>query len=330
MPQVVLCITGGFGKLCARVTPDISLGAEIFMSTFIEPAPGSVYSLAGDEAYLRWREQRLPYMQPRLEDLLVEIGDPADLSEAERTAIVERCGKYNMAIYQLQRAEQQDKGLVHALGEQLGLVSLDSNLRADEDSISSLEVRAQAGNQYIPYTNKALSWHTDGYYNRLDKQIFAIIMHCVRPAAEGGVNRLLNVEAVYIALRDEDPALVEALMRPQAMTIPENIENGQVIRDAQSGPVFMVKACDGRLHMRYSARKRNIIWADTPQTQRAVERINALLADDSRVLVNRLEAGQGIICNNVLHNRSAFSDSDEQKRLMYRARYYEAVAKQRQ
>ena len=52
---------------------------------------------------------------------------------------------------------------------------LDANLRSDEDSISSLEVREQNGNQYIPYTNKALSWHTDGYYNPLDKQIFGII-----------------------------------------------------------------------------------------------------------------------------------------------------------
>lgn len=300
------------------------------MSAFSVPANGSPYWLADNNAYLRWRERVLPCLRPGSDDLLVEIKDPFALTGAEQAAIVERCQKYNMAIYQLTSGEPQEKALVHAIGRQLGLVRLDTNLRADEDSVTSLEVRPQSGNQYIPYTNKALSWHTDGYYNRLDKQIFAIIMHCVRPAAEGGVNRLLNPEAVYIALRDEDPALVEALMQPQAMTIPENIENGQVIRDAQSGPVFMVKACDGRLHMRYSARKRNIVWADTPETKLAVDRINALLADDSRVLVNRLEAGQGIICNNVLHNRSAFSDSDEQKRLMYRARYYEAVAKQRQ
>ena len=91
-------------------------------------------------------------------------------------------------------------------------------------------MRSQAGNQYIPYTNKALSWHTDGYYNVLDKQIFGIIMHCVRPAAEGGVNSLLNPENVYIALRDENPAYIEALMHPEAMTIPDNIE-----KDRKSG-----------------------------------------------------------------------------------------------
>jgi len=82
--------------------------------------------------------------------------------------------------------------LVHALGKQLAMETLDANLRSDEDSVSSLQVRAQAGNQYIPYTNKALSWHTDGYYNPLDKQIFGIIMHCVRPAVAGGVNAWLT------------------------------------------------------------------------------------------------------------------------------------------
>jgi len=268
-----------------------------------------------------------------MNDLLLEVADPYRLTDDEKAAIAERCEKYNMVIYQLSfidgQAGNQDKSLVHALGSQLAMENLDANLRSDEDSVSSLEVRAQSGNQYIPYTNKALSWHTDGYYNVLDKQIFAIIMHCVRPAAEGGVNSLLNPENVYIALRDENPAYIEALMHPEAMTILDNIEDGKVIRAAQTGPVFMVKprvgSEAGRLHMRFSARKRNIIWRDTEDTAKAVDMINRLLADEENVFKVALKAGQGIICNNVLHNRSGFIDSETQKRLMYRARYYDAV-----
>jgi alpha-ketoglutarate-dependent taurine dioxygenase len=138
------------------------------------------------------------------------------------------------------------------------------------------------------------------------------------------VNSLINPENVYIALRDEDPAYIEALMHPQAMVIPDNVEAGKVIRAAQAGPVFMVKP-DGRLHMRFSARKRNIAWRDNEDTRKAVEMINDLLADEANVVKVRLEAGQGIICNNVLHNRTGFEDSADQKRLMYRARYYDAV-----
>ena len=135
---------------------------------------------------------------------------------------------------------------------------------------------------------------------------------------------MLNPENINIALRDENPAYIEALMHPQAMTIPANIDSGEVIRQAQTGPVFMIKP-NGRLHMRFSARKRNIRWRDTPDTQNAVAMINDFLADESNVLQVKLEAGQGIICNNVLHNRSGFTDGSIQKRLMYRARYYDAV-----
>ena len=286
----------------------------------------SPFYLSNNKAYVQWREEKLRYRKPALSDLLVQIKDPYQLSDDEKAAIVQRCENYNVAVYQLNNPNIQDKSLVHALGSQLAMENLDANLRSDEDSVSSLEVRSQTGNQYIPYTNKALSWHTDGYYNTLDKQIFAIIMHCVRPAAEGGMNSLLNQENVYIALRDENPAYIEALMHPEAMTIPDNVEAGKVIREAQTGPVYMVKpqvgSEAGRLHMRFSARKRNIIWRDTEDTSEAVDMINRLLADEENVFRIALKAGQGIVCNNVLHNRSSFIDSDDQKRLIYRARYY--------
>jgi len=272
----------------------------------------SPFNMRDDVAYAAWRGEKLRYTTPNLGNLLVDIKDPYQLSDDERAAIVDRCENFNMAIYQLNDLSIQDKSLVHALGKQLAMENLDANLRSDEDSVSSLEVRTQAGNQYIPYTDKALSWHTDGYYNHLDKQIFGIIMHCVRPAAEGGENSLVNPENVYIALRDENPAYIEALM------------HRKVIRAAQTGPVFMVKD-NGRLHMRFSARTRNIIWRDTEDTKKAVEMINALMVDEGNVFKVTLEAGQGIVCNNVLHNRSSFTDSKIQKRLMYRARYYDAV-----
>jgi alpha-ketoglutarate-dependent taurine dioxygenase len=291
-------------------------------------AAGSPFNLNNDADYLQWCQAKICFKTPGIGDLLVDIKNPYQLSAEEKSALLERCENYNMAIYQLSsidgQADNQDKSLVHALGSQLAMESLDANLRSDEDSVSSLEVRGQAGNQYIPYTNKALSWHTDGYYNNLDKQIFGLIMHCVRPAAEGGVNSLLNPENIYIALRDENPTYIEALMHAEAMTIPDNVEASKVIRAAQTGPVFLFKP-DGRLHMRFSARKRNIVWRDTPDTLAAVDMINRLMADEKNSFKHALKAGQGIICNNVLHNRSSFIDSATQKRLMYRARYYDAV-----
>jgi alpha-ketoglutarate-dependent taurine dioxygenase len=289
----------------------------------------SPFNLSNEKTYKQWRDVKLRYTTPALTELTVAVNNPYQLSDNEKQAIIERCDCFNMAIYQLSDPEMQDKTLVLEIGKQLGMRHLDANLRADEDSVTSLQVSQQTGNQYIPYTNKALSWHTDGYYNHLDKQIFGIIMHCVTPADKGGINRLLNPENVYIKLRDENPAYIEALMHPEAMTIPDNVEAGEVIRAAQAGPVFLVKppvgSGAGRLHMRFSARKRNIIWRDTEDTRKAVAMINQIMADDNNVVKLALKAGQGIICNNVLHNRSGFTDSESKKRLMYRARYYDAV-----
>lgn len=288
--------------------------------------PLKVFDLSCASDYAIWRRAKLNALPNQVEALKVVIQNPYSLNEDEIAAITQRCAVFGVAIYQLHEPPQNDKSWVHQFGRQLGLVSLDSNLRSDEDSVSSLQVRPQQGNQYIPYTNKPLSWHTDGYYNTADQQIRTIIMHCASPAAQGGVNRLLDHELLYIYLRDESPAWIEALMHPQAMTIPSNIEEGVEIRGARTGPVFSVDKATGSLHMRYSARKRNIEWRDDLLTRQAVERINGWLADENATLQHRLEAGQGIICNNILHNRSGFEDSESQQRLMYRARYFDRIA----
>lgn len=291
----------------------------------LAPLFAQPFDLADNDAYAAWRAWKLEHRARSAEDLRVSIDDPYQLDAAELAALTERCRHNNMAIYALTGAESE-KSLVHSLGQQLGLTRLDSNLRADEDSVTSLEVRAQQGNQYIPYTNRRLSWHSDGYYNTPAQQIRGIIMHCVRPAASGGENALIDHEWLYIRLRDENPALVEALMQPEAMTIPANIEAGEEIRAAQTGPVFSVDASSGRLHMRYSARQRNIDWQTDVTTQEAAAMIGELLDDDGLVIRHRLGAGEGILCNNVLHNRTGFEDSPAQQRLMYRARYYDRIA----
>ena len=42
----------------------------------------------------------------------------------------------------------------------------------------------------------------------------------------------------------------------------------------------------------------------------------------------RLNEGEGIVCNNVLHNRTAFEDYEDEnkRRLLYRGRFYNRVA----
>jgi hypothetical protein len=89
--------------------------------------------------------------------------------------------------------------------------------------------------------------------------------------------------------------------------------------------VFSVDA-GGRLHMRYTARTRSIEWKDDAATRAAVAALEALLAESPCVLHARLDAGMGLVCNNVLHDRAAFVDDPLRPRLLYRARYLDRVA----
>lgn len=293
----------------------------------LSPNGSSIFDLGDDRAYRAWRDAKLAEAPRRIADLVVDVRDPAALTAAERAALADRCARWNMALYRSARLDA-DTNLPRALGRQLGLERLDANWLADDDGISPITVRAGAGPAagFIPYTNRAIKWHTDGYYQPPGRAIRGMVLHCVRPAATGGANRLLDHELAYIALRDADPAHVRALSAPDAMTIPARTDDDGVARPAQAGPVFAVDA-GGALLMRYTARTRSIEWKADAATRAAVAALEALLAGDALpVLRLRMDAGMGLVANNVLHDREAFIDDPARPRLLYRARYLDRVA----
>lgn len=277
--------------------------------------------------YAAWRAQKLAAYPQRVGELVVEVRDPRRLSPAERAGILERVQRANMAVYASRCGDDPDKEIPRALGLQFGLKRLDPNWLADDDGISSIAVRGGAPRgEFIPYTAKAIRWHTDGYYNTPQRRIRAVILHCVRDAAEGGDTQLLDHELAYLQLRDANPDWVRALMRPDALTVPERTDGGEVERAAQTGPVFSFDAGDGALEMRYTARTVSIQWADDPEVAGAVRFLAQSLSEDAPFALRlKLETGMGVICNNVLHARSAFRDNPARPRLLYRARYYDRV-----
>jgi hypothetical protein len=292
------------------------------------PVAGSdPFALDGAAAYRAWREGKLAARPRRTDELLVAVGDLARPTRAEHAALLQRLRRANMALYQCD--PDTPRAAVLAFAGRFGLATLDHNPAADDDGLSAIQVQAtdQAG-EFIPYTDRAIRWHTDGYYNPPARTIRAFLLHCVRPAATGGVNALLDPELLYLRLRDRDPALVTALVHPQAMTIPAHVEAGVVRRPEQAGPVFSVLRGGPRpaLHLRYTARTRSIRWRDDAATRAAVAALAELLDEPvADAFVHRLEPGQGLLCNNVLHARSAFRDTGA-GRLLYRARFHERVA----
>jgi len=296
-------------------------------ASLLTPSPVTgPFGLDDDRDYRAWRERKLAEYPDGLAGLTVEVGDPRALSPSERRAMVDRCRRANMVVY-ASGVRGADKEIPRRLGAQFGLASLDRNWLADDDGVSQVRVAGASGRgDFIPYTNRPIRWHTDGYYNPPQRRIRAMVLHCVEKAAEGGENALLDPEIAYLLLRDADPAHVRALMREDAMTIPERSDDDGVARPAQGGPVFSVDASSGHLHMRYTARTRSIEWSPDPAVRAAVAALERVLAAPSPWIHRlTLAPGMGILCNNVLHDRSGFTDDPARPRLILRARYHERI-----
>jgi len=288
----------------------------------------SPFDLQASDAYQRWRAHKLGTCPSQPEDLVVDIQDPRALNPAEKQALLARCAASNMVIYR-SPVRAEDKAIPRALGRQVGLHQLDGNWLADEDGISPIAVSQPHGDRlaFIPYTNRPIKWHTDGYYQPPERKIRGMILHCVRQAAQGGDSALMDHDMAYIAMRDANPEWVRALMQADAMTIPERLDDDGIARAAQSGPVFSVDTASGALHMRYTARTRSVEWRDDALTRAAVAFLEQLLASDHPAVFRlQLQPGMGLLCNNVLHDRSGFTDDPAAPRLLYRARYLDRVA----
>jgi alpha-ketoglutarate-dependent taurine dioxygenase len=288
----------------------------------------SPFLLDNERAYQAWRRQKLENYPTRAEQLIVEINDPRHLTQAEYEAILACCRKTNMVVYAGKTGGDPDKDIPRLLGKRLGLERLDCNMLADDDGLTSLKVVESAPRQgYIPYTNRPIKWHTDGYYNPSHRQIWALQLHCVQSAASGGENALMDHEIAYLLMRDENPDFIRALMQPDAMTIPARVEEDGVARPDETGPVFSIHPATGDLHMRYTARTRSIAWKQDAVTLAAVALLEKLLGSDLPYIYRaRLEPGMGLVANNVLHDRAGFSDDETHRRLLYRARYYDRIA----
>ncbi len=288
-------------------------------ATLPRPNP---FHLDDEDAYRYWRDRKLQDYPRDLGDLVVELDDPRRLKPQEFDALLARCRKTNMALYASRTGTDPDPEIPLSLARHFRLTGMDRNWLADDTGLTSLTVREDGVRRhYIPYTNRAIQWHTDGYYNPADRQIQALLLHVVQRAAQGGENALLDHEIAYLLLREQNPDYIRALMAPDVLTIPARIEDGRIARPEETGPVFRITP-QGNLHMRYTIRVNNVIWKEDSLTREALDALQAILHGDSPwIFRGRLEPGMGLVSNNVLHDRAAFNDDEQHQRHYYRGRY---------
>jgi len=284
------------------------------------------FDLENNAAYATWRRSKLAQTPRADEAPVLRVVDLSQPTDSEKNAILRQVSDSNFAIYQAENYSEDDVEVgaqLRRFTEAFGLHIAEAHRSAGNNGVVALKVSmAEHQRGFIPYSRKAMNWHTDGYYNSEADTIRAFILHCVRQADIGGQSQIIDNEIAYIRLRDENPEAVGLLMDPEAMTIPESPEADGSVRPESVGPVFFVE--NGSLIMRYTARTRSISWKNEA-TQKAASQLQELLESERDYLHTlTLQPGQGILNNNTLHNRTAFdpsADTGTSQRMLYRVRF---------
>jgi hypothetical protein len=279
------------------------------------------FALDSDEDYLKWRDEKWAAYPSNVGELVVELADMTAISAAEKTKIMETVERANMCVYTAGSAELEMNSLL-ALGKQLGVTRTDKSARhAQSDELTDSGILSRA----IPFSTRHCNWHTDATYYGSDSTIQALFLLCKRPALEGGSNKVLDHEVLYIHLREKDAGALEVLMNENCFNY-RNPATGEV-DPHRGGRVFWTNA-DGHLCHRFSFRKTDMAWSDKSDVAAARKVLESLISEESaHVIEGRLESGMGLISNNVLHTRERLVDSGDaaRKRLLFRARFYDRV-----
>jgi len=282
-----------------------------------------------DLDFQRWKSQKFEKTNTNADDLLVEIKDPLNLTSNEEKQLRQVVSQNNFVIYQYQPGKDYSVSGYQHLCNRLGLTNTISNLAANDDDVSLIQVSGKIHDkEYVPYTNQALKWHTDGYYNEPDQLVQSFVLHCIHAAHQGGANSFMDHEIAYLLLHERNPDWVEALSASDVMTIPANTQGRKILRAAFQGPVFDTSITDARVYMRFTERKRNILWKQQDDVLQAIVALGEILNQPNPWKIDiTLEPGQGVICNNVLHRREAFQDDNNSgnRRCFHRIRYQDRV-----
>tara|TARA_B100001057_G_scaffold355537_1_gene357557 strand:- start:185 stop:1015 length:831 start_codon:yes stop_codon:yes gene_type:complete len=272
---------------------------------------------AKSKEFMIWAAEKEANVPSSINDLTLVIEDINHIKSDEISKIKSLMKRYNCCLYKSKTKLKSKEDLIN-FTQCLGMKTYDVN-NIDNNAVCSItRNKVNDGKGYIPYTDKALNWHTDGYYD--EKPIYSWLLHCVVPAIEGGESHLLDHEIVirqYVLKHDD----IELLERKNAFTIPGNIDAGRL--DTTS----YICSDDNRykkLHMKFSMRKENISLNDDVKS--AIIKMKKIIEDDCKkyYLTYKLSKNEGIISNNILHGRNSYKDDDNMREI-FRIRSYERI-----
>ena len=267
--------------------------------------------------FKQWALEKEDNIPLNIDDLIVKIHDIILATLAEISNIIDKINRFNCCIYQSKAGLNTQADLIN-FAQSIGMETYDTNNIHNSPISLIMSLETKNALNYIPYTNKKLNWHTDGYYD--EKPIFSWLLHCEEPAYSGGENYLLDHELAireYIIKYDN----LESLSSLDAFTIPGNTRAN---RGETKGYI-----CDNdneykKFHMKFSMREKNMKLNE--QSKTAIMRMKKIIKEDCKkyCLTYKLSKNEGIVSNNILHGRNSFEDGKAMRKL-YRIRSYERI-----
>ena len=264
---------------------------------------------AKSEDFIEWAAKKDLDIPSNINDLKVSISDINHVSKAEISQIKQKLTKFNCCIY-ASGTDLDDNSKIMRFAQSLGMRTFDSH-NIDDSAISTISANKDENNmRYIPYTNKGLNWHTDGYYD--SKPIFSWLLHCIEPALSGGENFLLDHELAireYILKYDD----IIYLTNNETFSIPTD---EVAKREITSNYVCDMNNEYKKLHMNFSMRKENIIV--NKDSESAMSKLIKIIKEDCKKyhLTYKLSKSEGIVSNNILHGRNAFKDGRGMRKIL--------------
>ena len=264
---------------------------------------------AKSEDFIEWAAKKDLDIPSNINDLKVSISDINYVSKAEISQIKQKLTKFNCCIY-ASGTDLDDNSKIMRFAQSLGMRTFDSH-NIDDSAISTISANKDENNiRYIPYTNKGLNWHTDGYYD--SKPIFSWLLHCIEPALSGGENFLLDHELAireYILKYDD----IIYLTNNETFSIPTD---EVAKREITSNYVCDMNNEYKKLHMNFSMRKENIIV--NKNSESAMSKLIKIIKEDCKKyhLTYKLSKSEGIVSNNILHGRNAFKDGRVMRKIL--------------
>ena len=267
--------------------------------------------------FKQWALEKEDNIPLNIDDLIVKIHDINHATLAEISNIKDIIKRFNCCVYQSKVGLNAQADLMN-FAQSIGMETYDTNNIHNSPISLIMSLETENALNYIPYTNKKLNWHTDGYYD--EKPIFSWLLHCEEPAYSGGENYLLDHELAireYIIKYDN----LESLSSLDAFTIPGNTHAN---RGETKGYI-----CDNdneykKFHMKFSMREKNMKLNE--QSKTAIMRMKKIIKEDCKkyCLTYKLSKNEGIVSNNILHGRNSFEDGKAMRKL-YRIRSYERI-----